>query len=114
MYGLSEEDRLIQARARGFADELITFEDEAERSGGELPADLTAGHAKRARELGLHATNMPRDLGGGGCTSLPQVLVPEQMGLLTNALGWVAATPPSWLPPSGTPGRVEPYVRPAG
>ncbi len=74
MYGLSEEDRQIQARARGFADELIPFEDEAERSAGELPADVTAGHAKRARELGLHATNMPRDLGGGGCTSLQQVL----------------------------------------
>ena len=113
MYGLSEEDRLIQARARGFADELITFEDEAERSGGELPADVTAGHAKRARELGLHATNMPRDLGGGGCTSLQQVLVQEQMGRVTNALGWVAATPPSWLPAVATPGQIERYVRPA-
>ena len=32
MYGLSEEDRQIQAQARGFADELIPFEEEAERS----------------------------------------------------------------------------------
>jgi hypothetical protein len=31
MYGLSEEDLQIQGRARGFADELIRFEDEAER-----------------------------------------------------------------------------------
>ena len=113
MYGLSEEDRQIQARARGFADELIPFEDEAERSAGELPADVTAGHAKRARELGLHATNMPRDLGGGGCTSLQQVLVQEQMGRVTNALGWVAATPPSWLPAVATSGQIERYVRPA-
>ena len=36
MYGLSEEDLQIQARARGFADELIPFEDEAERADGEL------------------------------------------------------------------------------
>ena len=113
MYGLSEEDRQIQARARGFADELITFEDEAERSGGELPADVTAGHAKRARELGLHATNMPRELGGGGCTSLQQVLVQEQMGRVTNALGWVAATPPSWLPAVATQDQLDRYVRPA-
>ena len=34
MYGLSEEDLQIQARARGFADELIPFEEQAERSGG--------------------------------------------------------------------------------
>jgi acyl-CoA dehydrogenase len=113
MYGLSEEDRQIQARARGFADEVIPFEEEAERSGGELPPDVTAAHAKRARELGLHSTNMPKDLGGGGCTSLQQVLVQEQMGRVTNALGWVAATPPSWLPAVATPDQIERYVRPA-
>src|SRR5580704_17917362 len=89
MYGLSTEDLAIQARARGFADELIPFEEQAEAAGGELPADLTAGHAKRARELGLHSTNMPAELGGGGCTTLQQVLVQEQVGRVTNALGWV-------------------------
>jgi len=113
MYGLSEEDLQIQARARGFAAELIPFEEEAERSGGELPPDVTAAHAKRARELGLTATNMPKDLGGGGCTALQQVLVQEQMGRVTNALGWVATTPPSWLPAVATPDQIERYVRPA-
>ena len=113
MYGLSEEDLQIQARARGFADELIPFEDEAERADGELPADVTAAHAKRCRELGLHSTNMPRELGGGGCTSLQQVLVQEQMGRVTNALGWVAATPPSWLPAVATQDQIDRYVRPA-
>jgi acyl-CoA dehydrogenase len=113
MYGLSEEDRQIQAQARGFADELIPLEDEAERSGGELPSDVTAAHAKRARELGLHSTNMPEELGGGGCTTLQQVLVQEQMGRVTNALGWVAATPPSWLPAVATRDQIDRYVRPA-
>ena len=113
MYGLSEQDRQIQARARAFADELIPCEDEAERSGGQLPVDLTAAHAKRARELGLHSTNMPKELGGGGCTALQQVLVQEQMGRVTNALGWVAATPPSWLPAVATADQIERYVRPS-
>jgi acyl-CoA dehydrogenase len=113
MYGFSEEDRHIQALARGFADELIPFEEQAEASGGELPADLTAGHAKRAHELGLAATNMPAGLGGGGCTTLQQLLVQEQMGRVTNALGWVVSTPPSWLPAVATPDQLERYVRPA-
>src|SRR6202040_76251 len=113
MYGLSTEDLAIQTRARGFADELIPFEEQAEAAGGELPADLTAGHAKRARELGLHSTNMPAELGGGGCTTLQQVLVQEQVGRVTNALGWVAATPPSWLPEVATADQIERYVRPA-
>ncbi|HEY6310992.1 MAG TPA: acyl-CoA dehydrogenase family protein [Streptosporangiaceae bacterium] len=113
MYGLSEEDLAIQARAHEFADELIPFEEQAELSGGDLPADVTAAHAKRARELGLYSTNMPAELGGGGCTSLQQVLAQEQMGRVTNALGWVAATPPSWLPEVATPDQLERYVRPA-
>ena len=75
MYGLSDEDLDIQARARAFADELIPFEVQAELSG--LPDDLTSAHRKRARELGLHSTNMPRELGGGGRTTLQQVLVQE-------------------------------------
>jgi alkylation response protein AidB-like acyl-CoA dehydrogenase len=74
---------------------------------------VAAGHAKRARELGLHATNMPAELGGGGCSTLQQVLVQEQMGRVTNALGWVAATPPSWLPGVATPYQIERFVRPA-
>ena len=32
-------------------------------------------------------TNMPAELGGGGCSALQQVLVQEQMGRVTNALG---------------------------
>jgi alkylation response protein AidB-like acyl-CoA dehydrogenase len=113
MYGLSAEDLEIQARARGFAGELIPFEEEAELAAGELPPGVTAKHAARARELGLYAANMPAGLGGGGCSTLQQVLVQEQCGRVTNALAWVAATPPSWLPGVATPDQLERYVRPA-
>jgi acyl-CoA dehydrogenase len=112
MYGLSEEDLQIQARARTFADELIPFEVEAEMNNGDLAKDVVAGHKARAIELGLYATNMPADLGGGGYTSLQQVLVQEQVGRVTNALAWVAATPPSWLPGVATPYQLERFVRP--
>jgi alkylation response protein AidB-like acyl-CoA dehydrogenase len=113
MYGLSSEDLDLQSRARVFADELIPYEERAESAQGELPSDVTAAQAKRARELGLYATNMPAELGGGGCSALQQVLVQEQMGRVTNALGWVAATPPSWLPAVATQDQIDRYVRPA-
>jgi len=111
MYGLSAADEDIQARARAFADELIPFEVQAELDGG-LPDDVTAAHKKRAIELGVFATNMPRELGGGGATTLQQVLVQEQVGRVTNALGWVAATPPSWFAPVATADQAERYLRP--
>ncbi len=113
MYGLTESDLDIQKRAASFSGELIPFEVTAELAGGELPAGVTAAHAARARELGLCATNMPAGLGGGGCTTLQQVLVQEQAGRVTNALAWVVSTPPSWLPPVATADQLERYVRPA-
>jgi acyl-CoA dehydrogenase len=111
MYGLSAADEDIQARARAFADELIPFEVQAELEGG-LPDDVAAAHKKRAIELGLFATNLPRDLGGAGASTLQQVLVQEQVGRVTNALGWVAATPPSWFPPVATDDQIERYLKP--
>jgi alkylation response protein AidB-like acyl-CoA dehydrogenase len=113
MYGLSDEDLQIQARARTFADELIPFEVTAEMNGGDLPKDVVAAHAERARDLGLAAANMPRALGGEGCTSLQQVLIQEQVGRVTNALAWSASTPPSWLPAVATPYQMDRFVRPA-
>jgi acyl-CoA dehydrogenase len=113
MYGLSVADQDIQERASAFADELIPFEEQAELVGGELADDIIAAHAKRAIQLGLFATNMPAELGGGGHSTLQQVLVQEQMGRVTNALGWVAATPPSWFPAVATADQIERYVKPA-
>lgn len=113
MYSLSEQDRDIQARARQFADEMIPLELATEMAGGEIPADQEAAHKARAIGLGLYAANMPREVGGGGCTSLQQVLIQEQVGRVTNALAWVCATPPSWLPSVATPDQMERYVRPA-
>ncbi|HXZ72136.1 MAG TPA: acyl-CoA dehydrogenase family protein [Streptosporangiaceae bacterium] len=113
MYGLTEDDLDIQKRARAFADEVIPYEEQAELAGGELPASLAAAHAARARELGICATNMPKELGGGGCTTLQQVLVQEQVGRVTNALAWAASTPPSWLPAVATPDQLDRYVKPA-
>jgi alkylation response protein AidB-like acyl-CoA dehydrogenase len=96
MYGLSEADLAVQATARAFADELIPFEVEAELNHGELGEGMTEKHRQRAISLGLYATNIPTSVGGQGCTTLQQVLVQEQAGRVTNALGWVLGTPPAW------------------
>src|ERR1700728_218817 len=113
MYNLTPEDLAVQARARAFVDELIPFEEEAELHDGELSPETDARFRSRVLELGLHATNMPKELGGGGFSMLQQVLVQEQGGRATNALAWVMGTPPAWLPPVATPEQIERYVVPA-
>jgi acyl-CoA dehydrogenase len=113
VYGLSEQDLDIQARARGLIDDVIPLEVEVELAGGHVPPNVLRGHYKRAIELGVYATNLPKSVGGQGCTTLQQVLVQEQAGRATNALGWVMGTPPAWLPPVATEDQLQRYVRPA-
>jgi acyl-CoA dehydrogenase len=98
MYGLTIEDLDLQRRARELADELIPYEQTAEENEGRLPGEVVKTHHEQAIARGLYATNMPRSVGGPGCTTLQQVLVQEQAGRVTNALGWCMATPPSWWP----------------
>jgi acyl-CoA dehydrogenase len=113
MYGLSEADQDLQRRARAFADEIIPYEVEAEMAGGHLSADVTAEHRRRAVELGLFATNLPREVGGRGCSTLQQVLVQEQAGRITNALGWVMGTPPGWWPSVANDYQRERWLKPS-
>ncbi len=113
MYNLTAEDLAIQAKARTFVDEeLIPYEEEAEANAGELPHEVIETMTRRAREQGLYATNMPAEYGGGGCSMLQQVLVQEQGGRCTNALGWVLGTPPSWFPEVATEEQIANYIIP--
>ncbi len=112
MYGLSEEDLEIQARARTYIDEVIPFEVETEMNSGELPPGVGEKLSSRVRELGLLATNMPSELGGAGCSMLQQVLVQEQVGRATNGLGWMVSAPPQWWPAVATPYQLERWLLP--
>jgi alkylation response protein AidB-like acyl-CoA dehydrogenase len=113
-YPLGDTDRDIQERARRFVDEdLIPWELHAEEQGGEIPLEERHRQEAKAREIGLAAMNLPKDLGGGGFTTLQQVLVSEQIGRVTNALGWCLHTPAAWAPEVMTPEQIETWLKPA-
>ena len=109
---MTEEDRDIQSRARALADELIPHEVEAEMNEGRLAPEVERRHEEQARELGFGAINMPKELGGGGFTTFQQVLVQEQIGRPTNALGWVVHTPAGWLPKVASKHQLDTWVIP--
>jgi acyl-CoA dehydrogenase len=112
--GLSAEDEAIQERARRFVDdELIPWEVHAEEHEGHIPEDVREGQRRLARELGLASMNMPKELGGRGFTMLQQVLVSEQIGRVTNALGWCVSTPPAWAPTVCSEEQMERWIVPA-
>jgi len=109
---LSGPELRLQETARRFVDELIPWEVEAEMNRGELPPDVAKAHSERAAELGLISINMPESMGGPGYTTMEQTLIQEQTGRVTNALGWVVSTGPSWIADVATDHQVERWIRP--
>ncbi|MCC7040420.1 MAG: acyl-CoA dehydrogenase family protein [Burkholderiales bacterium] len=79
-FDLTEEQAMIVATARRFVyDELVPLEDEIEASGRLDPAKAKAIFEK-SRALGLYATNIPTEYGGGGLSAVDTMLVEEQFG----------------------------------
>ncbi|MFL5766598.1 MAG: acyl-CoA dehydrogenase family protein [Actinomycetota bacterium] len=112
-YPMTDEDREIQEKARKFVDEeLIPHEVEAEMNGGEIDSATKKRHKELAQELGLFAMNMPRSLGGTEMTMFQQTLVSEQIGRVTNALGWVVHTPPAWAPDVVSKEQLDRWIAP--
>jgi alkylation response protein AidB-like acyl-CoA dehydrogenase len=109
---LTTAERALQGLTRSFVDELIPWEVEAELNRGEIPEDVAKGQKEKARELGLTSINMSERLGGPGYSMLSQVLIQEQTGRVTNALGWVVSTGPSWIEEVATDHQIEKWVRP--
>ena len=103
----------IRDTAYEFAESLIPYEVEAELAHGQLPNELTDEFHSRAIELGLYATNIPKSVGGQGCTALQQVLVQEQVGRVTNGLAWAMHTPPQWWVDVATDYQRERWLLPA-
>ena len=109
---LTTRELELQRIAREFVDGLIPFEVEAEMNQGELPAGVAQGHHELAAELGLISLNMPETMGGPGYTMMEQTLIQEQTGRVTNALGWVVSTGPSWIADVVTDYQMNRWIRP--
>jgi alkylation response protein AidB-like acyl-CoA dehydrogenase len=103
----------LSERARRFAEDiLMPLEEEAERRGGRLPADVVAKIKREAIDAGLAGGLHAVDHGGQGWTRLEWALVEEQYGRTTNALHWhVPNAYNVWA--HASPEQIDRYLRPA-
>ena len=110
---LSPELEETQRKVRTFVhDELIPLEVETEMADGRLPGETRERLRRRVKELELNAISLPEAVGGRGFSWVAQAVVNEQIGQVTNALGWVAWDP-AIVFAACTPVQVERFVRPA-
>ncbi len=103
----------LQARARGFAEDvLMPLEERAEALGGRLPDDVVAEVKHEAVNAGLAGGMHAVEHGGQGWTRTEWALVEEQFGRTTNAIHWhVPQAYNVWAQASEQ--HVERYLRPA-
>jgi len=112
-YQLPPQALAWQEKMRAFVDqELIPWEVEAELHGGELPAEVRQRQRKIAQDFGLPGLDAPREHGGLALTNLEQVVIYEQLGRATNALGWCFSEAHRWMFESCNADQIERYVKP--
>lgn len=112
-FALSDSAKAWAARLRRFVDEeLIPWEVEAELNEGRIPAEAGERHAHLAIEMGLPRMDAPRAHGGLALPVLDQVAIAEQIGRVTNALGWCYSEAQAWMFEVCNPDQIERFIKP--
>jgi len=103
----------LQQTLRTFVtNELIPLEVEVEMADGYLAPEKREFLKEKVRALGVYSGSLPKSMGGTELSWETQALINEEIGKVTNALGWLVWAPAIVLR-HATPDQVEQFVRPA-
>jgi alkylation response protein AidB-like acyl-CoA dehydrogenase len=112
-FTLSPELKALQQKVRKLVyEELIPLEVEVEMADGYLSPERRAALREKIRPLGIHASSLPQAAGGTAYSWEAQVVINEEIGKATNALGWLVWAPAIVLKQANAD-QIERYVRPA-
>jgi len=96
-FSLSSEQEMIIDSVRSFVEqELYPYEDEVEKTNN-IDPNLAESIKQKAINLGLYATNMPVEHGGGGLDSLTLCLLEKELGKANFGLQYIVARPSNIL-----------------
>lgn len=85
-FGLSDEQQMIVDTVRSFVEkELYPHEALVERE-GQVPRELGQEIARKCRDIGFFAANLPEEVGGGGLGHLDFTLLERELGRASMAL----------------------------
>jgi len=96
-FSLSNEQEMIVDTVRSFVEqELYPHEDEVEKT-NHIDTGLAESIKQKAINLGLYATNMPVEYGGGGLDTLTLCLLEKELGKANFGLQYIVARPSNIL-----------------
>lgn len=112
-FNLTPDQKTLQLKVRRFVyEELIPLEVEVEMADGYLAPEMRAELKEKLRPLNVHASSLPRAVGGTEYSWVDQVIINEEIGKATNGLGWLVWAPAIVLKHASAE-QIERYVRPA-
>ena len=92
-FSLTDEQKMLVEMTRSFVEqEMLPHEETLERT-DTLPPELAATLKKQSMELGLHACNLPEEVGGGGLDAVSVMLIEKELGRTSLALAECAHRP---------------------
>ncbi|GJL83315.1 MAG: acyl-CoA dehydrogenase [marine bacterium B5-7] len=110
-FELTSEQQLLIDTTRAFVmREMIPHEETLERT-GKTPPELAKKLKQRSIELGLHACNLPEDVGGGGLDAVSVTLIEKELGRTSLALAECAHRPMNLLAACEGP-QIEHFLEP--
>ena len=96
-FSISNEQEMIIDTVRSFVEqELYPHEDEVEKT-NHIDTGLAESIKQKAINLGLYATNMPVEYGGGGLDTLTLCLLEKELGKANFGLQYIVARPSNIL-----------------
>jgi len=96
-FSFSNEQEMIIDSVRSFVEqELYPHEDEVEKT-NHIDTGLAESIKQKAINLGLYATNMPVEYGGGGLDTLTLCLLEKELGKANFGLQYIVARPSNIL-----------------
>lgn len=105
--------RAWQTKIRTFVDcELMPHEVEAEMNDGRIDPAVRKRHKQMAIDFGLPGMDAPKERGGLGLPTVDQVAIYEQIGRVTNGLGWCFSEAHRWMFEACTDDQIQRYVLP--
>ncbi|MCZ4281069.1 acyl-CoA/acyl-ACP dehydrogenase [Kiloniella laminariae] len=112
-FRLPEEARVWAGKVREFVDhDLIPFEVEAELNGGDLRPEIRQRQRQKALDFNLSGMDAPKQYGGLELSVVEQVAIYEQLGRVTNALGWCFSEAHKWMFEACSDDQINRYVVP--
>ena len=92
-FSLTDEQIMLVEMTHDFVEkEMLPHEETLERTDA-LPPELAASLKKFSIELGLHACNLPEEVGGGGLDAVSVMLIEKELGRTSLALAECAHRP---------------------